>query len=63
MAGHVPVEVKTGEMPAMGLGKLFGQVEQALEEELAVPAASRGAVSEIRAPFRKLLLEELVVQR
>ena len=50
-------------MPAVGLRELFGQREEALEEELAVPAASRGAVSEIRAPFGKLLLEELVGQR
>ena len=63
MAGHVPVEVKTGEMPAMGLGKLFGQVEQALEEELTVPAACGHAVREVSAPVRKLLLEELVVER
>ena len=63
MAGHVPVEVKTGEMPAMGLGKLFGQVEQALEEELAVPAACGHAVREVSAPVRKLLLEELVIER
>jgi len=62
MAGHVPVEVKTGEMPAMGLGKLFGQVEQALEEELTVPAACGHAVREVSAPVRKLLLEELVVE-
>ena len=63
MAGHVPVEVKTGEMPAMGLGKLFGQVEQALEEELTVPAACGHAVREVSAPVRKLLLEELVIER
>ena len=50
-------------MPAVGLRELFGQREEALEEELAVPDASRGAVSEVRAPFRELLLEELVVQR
>ena len=33
MAGHVPVQVEAGEVPAMGLGKLFGQGEQSLEEE------------------------------
>ena len=30
---------------------------------MAVPAAVRDAVSEVSAPFRKLLLEELVVER
>ena len=63
MAGHVPVEVKTGEMPAMGLGKLFGQCKQSLEEELTVPPACGHAVREVSAPVRKLLLEELVVER
>ena len=59
----MPVEVKVDKVPALGLRQLFGNGRQSLEEELAVPAASRGAVSVIRAPFRKLLLEELVVQR
>ena len=63
MAGHVPVEVKTGEMPAMGLGKLFGQCKQSLEEELTVPPACGHAVREVSAPVRKLLLEELVIER
>ena len=63
MAGHVPVQVEAGEMPAVGLGKLFGQVEQSLEEKLAVPPAWGHAVREVSAPVRKLLLEELVVER
>ena len=63
MAGHVPVQVEAGEVPAMGLGKLFGQVEQSLEEELTVPPACGHAVREVSAPVRKLLLEELVVER
>ena len=57
MAGHVPVQVEAGEMPAMGLGKLFGQVEQSLEEELTVPPACGHAVREVSAPMRKLLLK------
>ena len=56
MAGHVPVQVEAGEMPAVGLGKLFGQVEQSLEEKLAVPPAWGHAVREVSAPMRKLLL-------
>ena len=50
MAGHVPVQVEAGEGPAMGLGKLFGQVEQSLEEELTVPPACGHAVREVSAP-------------
>ncbi len=56
MAGHVPVQVEAGEMPAVGLGKLFGQVGQSLEEKLAVPPACSHAVREVSAPMRKLLL-------
>ena len=63
MAGHVPVQVETGEVPAMGLGKLFGQCKQSLEEELTVPPACGHAVREVSAPVRKLLLEELVIER
>ena len=63
MAGHVPVQVEAGEVPAMGLGKLFGQCKQSLEEELTVPPACGHAVREVSAPVRKLLLEELVVER
>ena len=62
MAGHVPVQVEAGEVPAMGLGKLFGQCKQSLEEELTVPPACGHAVREVSAPVRKLLLEELVVE-
>ena len=61
MAGHVPVQVEASEVPAMG--KLFGQCEQSLEEELTVPPACGHAVREVSAPVRKLLLEELVVER
>ena len=63
MAGHVPVQVEASEVPAMGLGKLFGQGDQSLEEELAVPPACGHAVREVSAPVRKLLLEELVIER
>ena len=63
MAGHVPVQVEAGEVPAMELGKLFGQVEQSLEEELTVPPTCGHAVREVSAPMRKLLLEELMVER
>ena len=56
MAGHVPVQVEAGEMPAVGLGKLFGQVEQSLEEKVAVPPACCHAVREVSAPMWKLLL-------
>ena len=56
MAGHAHVQVEAGEMPAVGLGKLLGQVEQSLEEKLAVPPACSHAVREVSAPMRKLLL-------
>ena len=56
MAGHVPVQVEAGEVPAVGLGKLFGQGEQSLEERLAVPPACGHAVREVSAPMWKLLL-------
>ena len=56
VAGHVPVQVEAGEVPAVGLGKLFGQGEQSLEERLAVPPACGHAVREVSAPMRKLLL-------
>ena len=56
VAGHVPVQVEAGEMPAVGLGKLFGQVGQSLEEKLAVPPACSHAVREVSAPMRKLVL-------
>ena len=63
MAGHVPVQVEAGEVPAVGLGQLFGQVGQSLEEKVAVPPACSHAVREVSAPVRKLLLEELVIER
>ena len=56
MACHVPVQVEAGEVPAVGLGKLFGHVVQSLEEKLAVPPACSHAVREVSAPMWKLLL-------
>ena len=61
VARHVPVQA--GKVPAVGLRKPFGQGEQALQEKLAVPAAGLDAVSQVSAPLRELLLEELAVQR